>query len=460
MWKEAARIEEVSSAILNWEDAFSYAERRPRQVYEVGVCFFDNASDHCAFVENYYDICGYCPDHAWKILRWAKLIVLKVAKSYYVFPMVLAILPLVTGLVFGVLIGRSWNRLRTRSRKDWIFHGVWDFFGRGLLWIVLLWCQPTHCRSKEEASSEPSRGDRPKDHHRAKKTHGLAVVSLHDNIDTNIHCHLADTIIAPSSLLEREKHARVCLQQVGLGSERESGVPIELIPAHIAIIMDGNRRYGRENFGDETRGHWEGSRKLLELAKWCQAEHIKVLTVYAFSTENWHRDPVEVASLMSILLRYAEELRQSALERNIQVRVLSTDRSFIPANVRARLERLEQDTRQCSGGLVVNVCLSYGSRGEIVGACRDIASACARGEISVDAITESLFGDFLLTRKVPDPDILIRTSGEYRISNFLLWQLAYSELFFLEKKWPEIQKEDILDILRTYALGRTRRFGK
>lgn len=259
-------------------------------------------------------------------------------------------------------------------------------------------------------------------------------------------------------LASRENHVRG-----DLTSDRdtlcESGIPQANLPRHIAFIMDGNRRYGRKQYGNTVAGHWDGSRKLLDVAKWCIAEKIPYATVYAFSTENWKRDPTEVASLMEIFAKYCEELRQESLARNIRVHILSTDTSPIPPHVAAGLKRLQDDT-QCCTGLCLNVCLSYGSRSEMVQVCQELVADCIEQDRDPATIEELDVTERLLTKDSPDPDVLIRTSGEMRISNYLLWQLAYAELFFLNKNWPEFEKDDFLEVIRSYSIGRKRRFGK
>jgi undecaprenyl diphosphate synthase len=260
-------------------------------------------------------------------------------------------------------------------------------------------------------------------------------------------------------LEEREDQVRTALRS-DCESRCESGVDAQQVPRHVAVIMDGNRRYGQAVYGKATAGHWDGSRKVLEFAKWCMAEHVQVLTVYAFSTENWKRDPAEVATLMALFIQYCEELRVESLRKNIRVRVLSTETTLIPSAVKAGLYRLEEDTRHCVGGLQMNICLSYGSRGEIVNACRDLARDCVNKVFKVDQISEETFAQRLLTKHCGDVDVLIRTSGEIRISNYLLWQLAYAEMFFVSKNWPELEKSDLLEVIRSYANGRQRRFGK
>ena len=209
---------------------------------------------------------------------------------------------------------------------------------------------------------------------------------------------------------------------------------------------------------DPLQGHWVGGQNLIDFTQWCMEQNVDVLTVYAFSTENWNRDPKEVAILMNIFAKYADNFRKEALNRNIKVRVLSTDDSKLPTLVKIAIHELECATSTCDGFLV-NLCISYGGRAEIVNACKNIANNVKEGNIEVDSIDESLFGSYLSTTHLPDPDILIRTSGEYRLSNFLLWQLAYTEMFFIDKFWPEVNREDLLKIFRQYS-ERTRRFGK
>ncbi|KAI2503740.1 cis-prenyl transferase [Fragilaria crotonensis] len=242
-------------------------------------------------------------------------------------------------------------------------------------------------------------------------------------------------------------------------ARKESNVDVSLVPKHIAVIMDGNRRYGKKYHPENpTQGHWDGSKTLVSFCKWCIAEQVQILTVYAFSTENWNRSADEVAALMAIFSKYCDELRVEAIQRNIQIRVLSTETDRIPPHVKAGMKRMVDETAHCEGGLLLNICLSYGSRGEIVHACRDLASDVQKGALSAHQITEDAIQQRLLSPV--DPDVIIRTSGEHRISNFLLWQLAYAELFFLEKTWPEMQKQDLVEVIEAYAGGRERRFGR
>ncbi|POM80833.1 Transcriptional adapter 2-alpha, partial [Phytophthora palmivora] len=191
------------------------------------------------------------------------------------------------------------------------------------------------------------------------------------------------------------------------------------IPRHIAVIMDGNRRYGKNN---------------------------KALTVFAFSTENWNREQSEVDALMTLFNQFMYEIVPEALKRDIRVRVLVSDGRKLPAYIVEAIEEIETKTQHCKK-FSLNLCVSYGARDEIVGACKKIATEVANGETSVEDINEELLSQRMLTAGLPDPDILIRTSGELRISNFLLFQIAYSELIFMNKMWPEVTKDDVQGII-------------
>ena len=243
---------------------------------------------------------------------------------------------------------------------------------------------------------------------------------------------------------------------------REAGVDPKFLPKHVALIMDGNRRYGKRMYGKGSMGHFDGGQKALEVIEWLSTEGIQALTLYAFSTENWNRESSEIDTLMGLFLQFVEhDLHPVIHNRKVRVKHICTDQDSIPPKLYNAINALCEETATYpEGNLTLNVCLSYGSRGEIVHACRAIAKDCAAGKINAEQITEDLISDKMLTSHSVDPDILIRTSGEERISNFLLWQLAYTELFFLDKDWPELEKEDILKVIRSFAKGRDRRYGK
>ena len=177
--------------------------------------------------------------------------------------------------------------------------------------------------------------------------------------------------------------------------------------------MDGNRRFGLKVHNDPLQGHWVGGQSLIDFSQWCMSAGVEVLTVYAFSTENWSRDPGEVQVLMGIFAKYADNFQKEALSRNVKVQVLSTDRDRLPSQVLHSIAALQTATENCSGFLV-NLCISYGSRAELVRACRSLASEVEAGRLSPEDIDETAVSAHLLTGGLPDPDILIRTSGEFR----------------------------------------------
>lgn len=231
----------------------------------------------------------------------------------------------------------------------------------------------------------------------------------------------------------------------------------EIVPRHVAVIMDGNRRFGKKTQSDPLKGHWSGGQTLIDFVEWCVTDGVEILTVYAFSTENWSRDDLEVNTLMVIISKYAKSFQKEALSKNIKVNVLCTDHTQLPAHVKESIEDLESATKDCDG-FVFNICLSYGGRADIVQACQTASKAVINGEITVDDITEDYLGANLLTKNLPAPDMLIRTSGECRVSNFLLWQVAYSEMFFIKKLWPEVTREDLQGLFAEFR-RRARRFG-
>jgi undecaprenyl diphosphate synthase len=225
--------------------------------------------------------------------------------------------------------------------------------------------------------------------------------------------------------------------------------------------MDGNRRFGIQKYQRAYQGHVDGAKKLTEFITWCIEHEISILTVYAFSTENWDRDPEEIQALFSIVHSYCEDIQSQALKHGIRVQRVSTQEDKIPPVALQRLDQLVHATSSLSNpALILNICFSYGSRGEIVHACRNIVQEVLSGNLTLQDLTEARFHQELLTASCPDPDVIVRTSGEMRLSNFLLWQSAYSELFFIEKTWPEVEKQDFVQVLDHYAQGRHRRFGK
>ncbi|WP_327110065.1 isoprenyl transferase [Nocardia sp. NBC_01730] len=230
-------------------------------------------------------------------------------------------------------------------------------------------------------------------------------------------------------------------------------------PRHVAVMCDGNRRWARENgFTDVSHGHRVGALKIAELVGWCEAEGIEMVTVYLLSTENLQRDPDELETLFEVITDVVEEL--SAPERNSSVRIVGSLDGF-PELIAKRLRTAAECTEE-RGGVHVNVAVGYGGRQEIADAVRSLVrqeiAAGETGEDLVQSITVNAIGQHLYTSGQPDPDLVIRTSGEQRLSGFLLWQSAYSEIWFTEAYWPEFRRVDFLRALREYA-ARHRRFG-
>ncbi len=230
------------------------------------------------------------------------------------------------------------------------------------------------------------------------------------------------------------------------------------VPHHVAIIMDGNRRYAREFGLLVAEGHDKGREKLEQVLEWCTEIGVRILTVYAFSTENVGREQKEIEDLMKLFIENFDKLAgdERVHKHRIRVRVLG-QREFLPKELRDAIRNAEERTKDYDG-YFFNIAVGYGGRQEIVQAIRKIAEAVKAGELEVDKIDEKTFSEFLYTKDMPDPDLVLRTSGEERISNFLLWQLAYSELYFSDVYWPGFRKIDFLRAVRSYQL-RQRRIG-
>ncbi len=231
------------------------------------------------------------------------------------------------------------------------------------------------------------------------------------------------------------------------------------LPKHIGIIMDGNRRFARKIGREVTYGHILGSKKLEEVLRWCYDLGIKVITVYAFSTENFKRSPEEVNALMDLFEKKFKELAKNPDIHRNQVKVKAIGRlEYLPERVREAIREAEEATKNYSN-YFLNVAIAYGGRDEIINAIRRIANDVKEGRMSPEEINEEVIRRYLYTRDLPDPDLIIRTSGEERLSNFLLWQSAYSELYFVEAYWPEFSKIDLLRAIYSYQ-KRSRRFGR
>ena len=235
----------------------------------------------------------------------------------------------------------------------------------------------------------------------------------------------------------------------------EEIVNLDNLPEHIAIIMDGNRRWAKKNNLTTPQGHKEGAENLKRISKFANKLGIKYLTVYAFSTENWKRSKEEVGAIMKLLKFYILDFFKS-YDENIKVNVIGR-MSDIPDDLQKEIKSVEEKTKD-NTGLVLNIAFNYGGRDEIVSAVKNIARDVVEGKIKIEEITEDTVSNNLYTSNQPEPDLLIRTSGEERISNFLPWQISYSEFVFTDKYWPEYSNTDLLESIQIYQ-KRTRRFG-
>jgi undecaprenyl diphosphate synthase len=227
-------------------------------------------------------------------------------------------------------------------------------------------------------------------------------------------------------------------------------------PRHIAIIMDGNGRWARARGLPRTVGHNSGAEAVRQAVKGAVACGVDYLTLFGFSSENWKRPTAEIDDLMGLLKLYLKREIEELHQNGVRMQVIG-DRSRLGTDVVALIEAAEAKTA-ANKKLTLTIALSYGSRAEIVLAAKRLAEAVQRGELSPDQIDEARFERFLFTADMPDPDLLIRTSGEKRISNFLLWQCAYAEFVFLEKHWPDFGQDDLKSAIAEY-LGRNRRYG-
>ena len=228
------------------------------------------------------------------------------------------------------------------------------------------------------------------------------------------------------------------------------------IPSHVAIIMDGNGRWAKRRFLAKKAGHAAGAQTLRKLAAEAEKLGVKVLTVYAFSTENWKRTPEEVGALMGLLREYIQQYLDDKDKNAMRLSVIGK-RTRLPTDLSAKIEDLERMTKD-KPGLHLVIALDYGSRDEIIRAAQMLAQDVSEGRILADNIDEAAFAARLDTSGLPDPALLIRTSGELRLSNFLLWQCAYTELVFSDKLWPDFKIDDLKDAILQYQ-QRERRYG-
>lgn len=229
------------------------------------------------------------------------------------------------------------------------------------------------------------------------------------------------------------------------------------VPQHVAIILDGNGRWAKAKGMPRNYGHAQGSKNVERICEEAWRMGIKYLTVYAFSTENWNRPKDEVGALMKLLRNYMKTCLKTAAKNDMKVRVIG-DIEPLDEDIKKRISELEAATVD-NGGLNFTIALNYGSRDEMTRAAKRMAQDCVAGKLDPEMIDESVFESYLDTHGIPDPDLMIRTSGEQRLSNYLLWQLAYSEFYFTDVPWPDFTKDELVKAVEEYN-HRHRRFGR
>ena len=228
------------------------------------------------------------------------------------------------------------------------------------------------------------------------------------------------------------------------------------VPQHIAIILDGNGRWAKSKGMPRNYGHAQGAKNVEKICEEAWRMGIKYLTVYAFSTENWSRPQNEVDALMKLLRNYMKTCLKTAEKNRMRVRVIG-DKTGLDEDIRTRIKELEEASKN-NDGLNFQIAINYGSRDEMIRSMRKMTKDCADGRFAPEEITDELFEGYLDTHGIPDPDLLIRTSGELRLSNYLLWQLAYTEFYFTDVPWPDFSKEELEKAIETYN-HRDRRYG-
>ncbi|WP_459924440.1 isoprenyl transferase [Desulfatiferula olefinivorans] len=242
-----------------------------------------------------------------------------------------------------------------------------------------------------------------------------------------------------------------------MSSESRKRIDPSKVPAHVAVIMDGNGRWAKKRLLNRVKGHEKGSETVRTIVRASREIGVRYLTLYAFSTENWGRPKAEVAALMSLLKKFIQSEKKQMMDNRIRLNALGRiDR--LPDDVASALRGAMAETRN-NDGMCLNLALSYGSRDEITGMVQTLARKVKDGEIDVTDIDEAMVSGHLFTAGMPDPDLMIRTSGEMRISNFLMWQLSYAEIYFSPTLWPDFSEEEYLGIIADYQ-NRDRRFGK
>jgi undecaprenyl diphosphate synthase len=253
------------------------------------------------------------------------------------------------------------------------------------------------------------------------------------------------------------RHAEPDAAPAGLGRGAPVEGPLRVVPRHVAIIMDGNGRWAQKRGLPRTAGHEAGAESVREVVRVCGELGVEVLTLYSFSTENWSRPEDEVNALMGLLERYLRDETAELFRNNVRLRGIG-ELDQLPDHVRLLLQAGQMATAG-NTGMELLLALSYGGRAELVQAVRDLARDVRDGRLAVDDIDERLVASHLYTAGLPDPDLLIRTSGDLRVSNFLLWQIAYAELYVTPVPWPEFRRDQLLEAFQVYA-ARERRFGQ
>ena len=229
------------------------------------------------------------------------------------------------------------------------------------------------------------------------------------------------------------------------------------LPSHVAIIMDGNGRWAKKKMMNRVKGHEQGSQIVRSVVTACRELGIDTLTLYAFSTENWERPKYEVTALMMLLKKFIVSEREDLLKNNIRLSIIG-QKHKLPLDVQKEIDATMALTKD-NNKLLLNLALSYGSREEITTAVKQIAQKIESKDLNLNDITQDLISEHLYTKAMPDPDLIIRTGGEYRLSNFLLWQAAYSEIYISDTLWPDFTKDEFIKILKNFQ-ERDRRFGK
>ena len=229
-----------------------------------------------------------------------------------------------------------------------------------------------------------------------------------------------------------------------------------VLPEHIGIIMDGNGRWAKKRGLPRSAGHTAGAQNFRTITRYCSDIGIRYLTVYAFSTENWKRPQEEVSALMKLFKQYLEEALSDFKDDSIVVRFIGDTSAFSP-DLQKLIDRTQKESANRTG-MVLNIAMNYGSRDEIVTAVKSIATLAKKGELDIDSINADTVSSYLYTAGQPDPDLIIRPSGEYRISNFMLWQAAYTEFVILDKLWPDFTTDDLDSAILEFS-NRNRRFG-